>query len=470
MGDIKFGTDGWRGILGDTFTFQNVRKASLALAHYLEAKKKKSQPVVIGYDNRFLSERFAEESAKSLILSGIPVFISKIPLPTAALSFQVLHVKASCGIMITASHNPPEFNGFKLKGDFGGSALPDMTDAIQNFTEEMPGIDPDLFAHPLPEEIRKDFLAPYLEHLKLFIDLDLIKSSSRNFIIDSMHGVGANIIEKLLAGGKCHVRTIRHKRDPYFGGTHPEPMTQNLEMLSHEVKKGSFDLGIATDGDADRIGAIADDGSFASSLILTPLLALHLIDNKKQRGEIAKTFAHTIYLDRIAKRYSFPMHVRPIGFKYITELMLHRDILIGGEESGGIGIKGYFPERDGILIGLFLLEMLCQTNRSFTELKEQMWHDYGRMEYGRIDLKSIPERGKKWTEHLIHDSPEEIGGLPIKEIDSLDGIKFIFSDESWLLLRQSGTEPVLRIYSEAPTWEKLDTLLNAGKELAEKGL
>ncbi len=467
--EINFGTDGWRGILADSFTFQNVRKVSLALARYLDSHKRENQPVVIGYDNRFLSERFAEESSKALILSGFPVFLSQTPLPTPALSFQVIHAQASCGIMITASHNPPEFNGFKLKGDFGGSAIPEMTDAVQHLTEEMEDVDPSPFFHPLPEKSKRDFLTPYLEHLKKFVDLELIKQSPRKFLVDSMHGTGSKIIEKLLSGGKCRVRSIHHTRDPYFGGIPPEPMPKNLKELSHEVKVGSFDLGIATDGDADRIGAISDDGSFASSLTLTPLLALHLIENKKQRGELAKTFAHTITLDRIARKHSFPMHIRPIGFKYIAELMLHRDILIGGEESGGISIKGYFPERDGILMGLLLLEMLCQTNRSFTELKEMMWRDYGRMEYGRIDVKSIPESGKAWTEHLAQDPPKDIGGFPVKSIDPLDGIKFIFSDESWLLLRQSGTEPVLRIYSEAPTWEKLNILLNAGKELALAG-
>lgn len=470
MREINFGTDGWRGIIADTFTFQNVRKVSLALARYLDMKEKKNRPVVIGFDNRFLSERFAEEAAKALILNNIPVLISEIPLPTPALSFQVIQSKASCGLMITASHNPPEFNGFKLKGDFGGSALPAMTTDIQNLIKDSEESDSSVFALPLPKEIRTDFLTPYLKHLKTFVDLDLIKDNSRNFVVDSMYGVGGRIIENLVSGAKCQVRTIHHDRDPYFGGVHPEPMMKNLEELSHLVKSASHDLGIATDGDADRIAAIADDGSFASSLTLTPLLALHLIDNKKQRGEMAKTFAHTIYMDRIAKKHSFPMHVRPIGFKYIAELMLERDILIGGEESGGIGIKGYFPERDGILIGLLLMELLCQTDSTFTKLKEKLWHEYGRMEYGRIDLKSIPEIGKQWTGRLIEDPPTSMGGFPVKEIDPLDGIKLIFDDESWLLLRQSGTEPVLRIYSEAPTWEKLDKLLNAGKELAEKEL
>jgi phosphomannomutase len=468
--EINFGTDGWRGLIADTFTFQNVRKVSSALAHYLNSRKKKDQHVVIGYDNRFLSERFAAESSKALILNGIPVLISRTPLPTAALSYQVLHAKASCGIMITASHNPPEYNGFKLKADFGGSALPDMTDAIQSLTAEMEEVDPTPFVHPLPKEIKRDFLSPYLEHLKKFVDLELIKSSTKSCIVDSMYGVGGDIIENLLSGGKCRISTIHNKRDPYFGGIPPEPMPTNLKELSEEVKNGSFDLGLATDGDADRIGAISDDGSFASSLTVTPLLALHLINNKKQRGEIAKTFAQTITLDRIARKYSFPMHIRPIGFKYIAELMLHRDILIGGEESGGISIKGYFPERDGLLIGLLLLEMLCQMNRSFTELKKQMWRDYGRMEYGRIDIKSIPESGKKWTDYLVQNSPKNIGEFPVQAIDPLDGIKFILSDESWLLLRQSGTEPVLRIYSEAPTREKLDTLLKTGQELASAGV
>ena len=468
MKEIKFGTDGWRAIIADTFTFENVRKASLSLARYLEEKKRTDLPVVIGYDNRFLSERFAEESAKALILKKIPVQISREPLPTPALSFRVLQVQASCGVMITASHNPPEFNGFKLKAEFGGSALPEMTDDIQTFSEEIKSIDSSSFSFPLPEGVKKDFLSPYLNHMKKFVHLDLIKKSQKRFMVDSMHGVGGNIIEDLLSGGRCIVQTIHSKRDAYFGGIHPEPMGKNLKDLSHDVKIGHFDFGIATDGDADRIGAIAEDGSFVSSLTITPLVALHLIDNKKQRGEIAKTFAHTIYLDRIARRYSFPLHIRPIGFKYIAELMLHRDILIGGEESGGIGIKGYYPERDGILIGLLLMEMLCQSNCSFSELKEQLWKDYGRMEYGRIDLKSIPEEGKKRTNHLLKNPPEDIAGFHVKEIDPLDGIKFIFDDESWLLVRQSGTEPVLRIYSEASTQEKLEKLLTAGKELAQE--
>ncbi len=468
MKEIKFGTDGWRGIIADTFTFENVRKASLSLALYLEEKKKTVQPVVIGYDSRFLSQQFAEESAKALFYKGIPVLISREPIPTAALSFQVLQAKASCGIMITASHNPPEFNGFKLKAEFGGSAPQAMTDEIQICSEMVNNLDLSSASLSLPDEIKKDFLAPYLNHIQTFVHLDIIKKSRRRFMIDSMHGVGGTIIENLLSGGECTIQTIHSSRDPYFGGIHPEPLEKNLGKLSRGVKDAHFDLGIATDGDADRIGAIANDGTFASSLTITPLVALHLIENKRQSGDIAKTFAHTVYLDRIARRYALPLHTRPIGFKYIAELMLQKDILIGGEESGGIGIKGYFPERDGILIGLLLFEMICQTNQSFLELKRQLWEDYGTMEYARIDLKSIPKRGKELTKNLSQNPPTDIGGFHIKSVDTLDGIKFIFDDESWLLIRQSGTEPVLRIYSEASAKEKLEKLLKAGKEMVEK--
>ncbi len=463
-GEIQFGTDGWRGVIAADVTFSNIRRVASAIASFLEQNAQKGRPVAIGYDNRFFSEEFALEAARVLIAQGHDAVVSHCPLPTPALSLQVVNSSASLGIMITASHNPPQFNGLKLKTERGMSALPEMTDIIQEMILTTD--------HPLPQspamhEIpREDFIHPYIENLRHHVDIQRMKRSKRKLIVDSMHGVGATIIENLLSGRICSVKTIHSRRDPLFGGQKPEPLEKNLSVLSAEVKKGYFDAGVATDGDADRVAAIADDGSYVSPLTLTPLLALHLIENKKLKGAIAKTFANTIYLEKIATAYSFPFFLRPIGFKYIAELMTKGDFLIGGEESGGIGIGSYIPERDGILASLLLFEMICQQDCSLSVIRSQMWKRFGRFHYRREDIRSTPEQGRAFTSALAGKPPDRISGYSIEKIDTLDGIKFMLRDESWLLLRQSGTEPVLRIYAEATSKSKLDKLIRAGKKMA----
>ncbi len=462
-GEIQFGTDGWRGIIAADVTFSNIRRVSSAIVSFLDQQSRKDRSVVIGYDNRFLSEEFALESAHVFIERGYDVVVSHCPIPTPALSLQVIKRSASLGIMITASHNPPQFNGLKLKTEHGMSALAATTDTIQKITLAMD--DPCKKARTMHEVSREDFIRPYIENLKLHVDINRMKRSRRKLLVDSMHGTGGTIVENLLAGRTCSVNTIHSQRDPLFGGRNPEPLEKNLSRLASEVKKGCFDAGVATDGDADRVAAIADDGSYVSPLTMTPLLALHLIENKKRTGAIAKTFANTVYLDKIAAAYSFPFFLRPVGFKHVAELMLDGDFLIGGEESGGIGFGNYIPERDGILASLLLFEMICQQDCSLSTIRSRMWKRFGFFDYRREDIQCSPDQGIRFTSSLADDPPDKIGGYAIERIDTLDGVKFIFSDESWLLLRQSGTEPVLRLYAEATSKDKLDTLIEAGKKM-----
>ena len=465
--EITFGTDGWRGIIGADFTLRNVRRISSALAECLISRGLKARPVVIGYDNRFLSERCALEAARPILDRGISVSVSRSAVPTPALSLKVIQARASAGIMITASHNAPEFNGLKLKAEFGGSALPELTGAVQRLAIDMD----DRNAASLPDPAcvpREDLIAPYVDHLTKSLDVDLMRRNRRKLLVDSMHGVGSRIIEELLSGKRCHVSTIHSEADPCFGGIQPEPLEKNLIALARMVKREGYDLGVATDGDADRVAAIAEDGSYLSPLTLTPLLALHLLENRKRKGSIVKTYANTIYLDRIAHAYSLPFFIRPVGFKYVAEIMLKGDFLIGGEESGGIGIGGYIPERDGLFVSLLLFEMLCQTGFSITQLKKRMWKRFGKFEYRREDLLSQPEIGKRLTDALVKDPPDKLAGYSIESIDTLDGIKFIFADGSWLLLRQSGTEPVLRIYAEATSRKKLGYLIRSGIRLTKR--
>lgn len=460
---IKFGTDGWRAVIADGFTFENVRIVSQALADYL--KDHKANTVVVGYDRRFLSEKFAATVAEVLAGNSLNVRYFSSDTPTPAVSFEVLKIGAAAGVVITASHNPPEYNGFKIKASFGGSATPAQTLEVEKRLHKTP---PKTipFLQGVAEERISIIDAPsdYKKQLETSIDMDLIRSSNVTMVIDSMHGTGGRWIEHIVgSGAKCKVVTIRADRDLLFGGVNPEPIEKNLQKLAERVKELGAYLGLATDGDADRVGAMDENGNFLNSHQIVAILLLHLARKRKLSGSVVKTFSQSVLIDRIAEALGLEVHETPIGFKYIAEYMLRENVLIGGEESGGIGITGHLPERDGIFNSLLLAEAVLSSGLTPSKHLEQIWREFGRFFYDRRDIHMDIKRGNELVSRLHREPPAKINGEVVKDLKNLDGVKLIFEDDSWLLLRQSGTEPVLRLYCEATSAPKVERLLDAAQ-------
>ncbi len=466
---IKFGTDGWRAVIAKDFTFQNVAIVTQALVDYLNSQVLTNRTLVVGYDCRFLSEQFAREVAAQLAANNFQVLLFDEAVPTPMVSFEVKTKNLASGVVITASHNPPKFNGFKVKAPFGGSAPPEMTEQIEAQLNKSTPI-----TTSFNDAVRKGqikALQPsinYGRHIAKIVDLERIKASKSHLVVDSMHGSGARWVEHLLSGGKCKVTTIRANPDPYFGGVNPEPIRTNLSALFETVKQNSALLGLATDGDADRVGAADELGNFINSHQIVAMLLLHLAKNRAWHGGVAITFSQSVLVKRIAEHYGLPIYETPIGFKYLAELMLSQDILISGEESGGIGIKGHIPERDGILNSLLLAEAIITSEKTPTALLESIWREFGRFYYDRLDLHIDINKGKAFVENMKLSPPSNLAGEKIADVATLDGTKLIFTDGSWLLLRQSGTEPVLRLYCEASSQAKLEKLLTTASQLANE--
>lgn len=466
---IKFGTDGWRAVIAKDFTFQNVAIVTQALVDFLNGQDLKNRTVAVGYDNRFLSEQFAKEVATQLAANNFQALLFDDAVPTPMVSFEVKSQEMAAGVVITASHNPPEFNGFKVKAPFGGSAPPEMTKQIEGLlNHSSPIIIP--FEQAVAENKIKAIQPSinYGRHIAKLVDLERVKDSSKHLVVDSMHGSGARWVEHLLNGGKCKVTTIRANRDAHFGGVNPEPIANNLTPLFEVVRAESALIGLATDGDADRVGACDELGNFISSHQIVAILLLHLAKERNLQGGVAITFSQSTLVKRIAKNYGLPIYETPIGFKYLAELMLSQDILISGEESGGIGIKGHIPERDGILNSLLLAEAIITRQKTPSKLLENIWKEFGRFYYDRLDLHIGINQGKELVESLKLSSPSNFAGEEIAEVATLDGTKLIFNDGSWLLLRQSGTEPVLRLYCEASSQSKLEKILTKASQMVTK--
>lgn len=453
---IRFGTDGWRGVIADEFTFENVRKVTQAVADLIHEEGSTGSPVPIGHDTRFLSRRFADAVASVLEGNGIPTILPDGPTTSPMVSCQVVASGASLGMCVTASHNPPTYNGLKIKAAFGGSAPPELTERIEALCgRRTPRVG-------RPPDRRHPFLPAYVPRLHAVVDHEAVRRAPLRVVVDSMHGTGARILEGLLRGGKIRVHTIRPEPDVLFGGSPPEPRPENMELLKATVIRHRAHLGIATDGDGDRLGVCDEKGRIVSPLEVFALVALHLLRNKQWRGGIARTFANTLLAERIARHYGLPFHNLPIGFKHIARLMLEQDILIGGEESGGIGVKRYLPERDGLLIGLLLLEMLAAGPRRLSRHVETMQEEFGRYAYRRVDLPMPTEQGRRAVSRLHKRPPTRIGGLRVEGIDALDGVKLLLGEAGWIMFRQSGTEPVLRIYCEARGNATVARLIRAG--------
>jgi len=467
MDRIKFGTDGWRAVIGDDFTFANVRRVAAAITEYVREEGETARGLVIGYDTRFLSPDCARLSAEVAAGAGIPVVVAAQPTPTPAVSYAVVSRRTAGAIMVTASHNPYQWNGLKFKASYGGSAAPEIIRAIEKRLRRLDrSTGRARKVRPAAIETA-DLITPYLERLKSLVRLDRVRASGRRFVIDPMYGAGRGCLAKLFAEAGISYREIHGEHNPLFPGLSPEPIEPHVGGLRQAVLESGFDAGLATDGDADRLGAIDGDGSFIDSHQIFSILLKHLAEDLKLSGEVVKTFSTTQLVDKLARKYGFPLHITPIGFKYICELMLKRQVLIGGEESGGIGVQGHLPERDGILNSLLLAEVMADKNCTLGELVEDLRREFGPHYYGRVDLEIPREAVERVFSHLRHRRSKQIAGLEVTGVDELDGFKTFFGDSAWLLVRGSGTENLLRLYAEAPSREQVKALLDAMTALAQ---
>jgi phosphomannomutase len=457
---IKFGTDGWRGVIADDFTFANVRRVAAAIADYVRAETEPARGLVVGYDTRFLSAESAQTVSVVVAAAGIPVILADSPTPTPAVSYAVVSRRTAGAIMITASHNPYRWNGVKFKAPYGGSASPAIIRRIEIHLRRLDRVGARARKSKPASIETVDLIGPYLDRLKALVHPDRIRSSGRRFVIDPMYGVGRGCMARLFDEAGISYQEIHAEHNPLFPGINPEPIEPHVAELRQAVCEGGYDAGFATDGDADRLGAIDCDGTFIDSHKIFSILLKHLAEDLGLRGEVVKTFSTTQMIDKMARKYGLPIHVTPIGFKYICELMLTRDILIGGEESGGIGIKGHLPERDGILNSLLLAEVMADKNRTLGELVRELRDEFGPHFYDRVDLEIDKAAAQRIVRLVARNRLKRIAGLRVSSVDDLDGVKMWLGDSAWLLVRASGTENVLRLYAEAPSREQVKTLLD----------
>jgi phosphomannomutase len=461
---IKFGTDGWRAIIAREFTFVNVERVAQAYADFLTRESGGTPFVVIGFDRRFLSEKFAARTAEVMAANGFKIALFTEAQPTPLISWAVKELGATGGVMITASHNPANFNGFKIKAPWGGSAPPETTRAVEQLVDA---------TAPKKTTVTDDGhqlldapTARYREQIASYVDLERLKNASGQVIVDPMHGSAGRWVESFLSGGTLSVETIRDYRDPLFGGVNPEPIDQNLAPLKQRVVEAKALVGLATDGDADRVGAVDERGRTMTMHDVVPLLLLHLARNRKMTGSVVVTVSQSVLTKRIAQAMGLHVYETPIGFKYIADLMLKEDILLGAEESGGIGVKGHIPERDGVLNSLLFLEAIVSAGKPPSEMLADLHREFGEFHFGRRDLHMPVSEGQELVAQLAQNPPENYESSDVVRVETMDGVKLIFRDESWLLFRQSGTEPVLRIYAEATSVAKMHTLLDSGSEMA----
>jgi len=455
--EIKFGTDGWRAVIGDNYNFKNLRILAQATADYLGEGKK----IVIGFDTRFMSGEFAQVVAQVLSNNAIKVTLSDRPVPTPALSLAVKNLKADLGIMITASHNPAEYNGFKIKMPSGGAAPVEVTQEIEALLDERAPAENSEKALPVQ---KMDLTKDYVKFIRNYVDLKKIKNKKFKVLVDAMYGSGDSFIGRILQGTKIKVEFMRNTINPSFGGSRPEPVEENLKELKERVKIEKFDLGIALDGDADRIAAVAPGGVFIHPQKILGLLALHLNQDRGFSGGLVKTICGTTMMDNIAKFLKIKLYETPVGFKYISNLMETEDIVAGGEEAGGMGVKGYIPERDGSMAGLLLIEMMVSRNKNILKILNETEKQFGKYYYVRSDLH-LEKRVEPKKENL----PKELLGKKVVEVKEYDGIKLICADSSWLMFRGSGTEPIMRIYAESTqSLAQANKLLDLGKKVILK--
>jgi phosphomannomutase len=482
---IHFGTDGWRAVISDTFTFHNLRMVTQAIADavssgvwnngYPAGGRVDPKKVVVGFDTRFLSDRYAIDVARVLAANGYTVYLAQSDAPTPAISFAVKHLRAIAGVMITASHNAPRYNGIKLKASYGGSALQEQCRRVEVYLNdnEQRGRGPNLMDYDQARESgmiqRFNPLLPYFEHLRKLINFDAIAENPPRVVVDSMYGSGRGVIKGILQGTGCEVSEIRSEMNPGFGGVHPEPIGRYLGALAGAISTNMGNFGLATDGDADRIGAMDERGNFVDPHKIMALSLRYLVEKRGWKGPVVRTVSTTRMIDRLAGLHGLAVYETSVGFNYIAEHMLKEDILIGGEESGGISIKGHIPEGDGILMGLLLMEVVASSGGSLYELVEDLLRQVGPVFYQRNDLRlKHPVAKERMKSFLVQEAPPSIGGEKVKDVLTKDGVKYILEDDSWLLIRPSGTEPVLRVYAEGRTPDMVRELVGYGQQVAAR--
>ena len=472
---IKFGTDGWRAVISETFTFANLRLVAQAIADFVREENGDNPSIIIGFDTRFLSDRYAAEVARVMAANQIETWLARADTPTPAISYTIIDKQATAGVMITASHNPPRYNGIKLKASYGGSASPNHSKQVERLLEQnlAEARGPNLmgFDDAVNQNLVHKFdpTWAYYQHLADLIDLDCISSGELRVVADGMFGSGRGIFGEILARSRTQIHNIRHEMNPGFGGIHPEPIGKYLGLLSSTIQAGHWDVGLATDGDADRIGAVDKFGNFVDPHRIFALVLHYLLEKRGWRGKVVRTVSTTRMIDRIAQTYDLPVIETPVGFNHIADHMLSDGVVMGGEESGGMSIQGHIPEGDGILLGLLLLEVMAHYRKPLHQLVEELLDKFGPAQYARTDLRlNRPVAKKQMVKLLLDSAPKAIAGVDLEDIQTTDGVKYYLTDGSWLLIRPSGTEPVLRVYAEAPNNARVAALLEFGEKIAQK--
>ena len=467
---IKFGTDGWRGIIADDFTFANVRYCAQSVADYLRDKGLASRGMVVGYDTRFASERFAAAVAEVFAGNDINAYLSPKATPTPVVSYGVTRQKAAGAVIITASHNPGQWNGFKIKSPDGSSAPTQVEAEVESRLPQIMAQDKikrvDLEEGLARGTIRYLDLAPtYFEHIAKLVDIQSLRQSGLKITVDSMFGAGSGYFKGILQGSRTEVIEINGERNPIFPGIQPEPIARHLTKLSATIRQNGSAVGLATDGDADRIGVVDEKGQPLTPLQIFALLALYFFEVRGERGPIVRTVTTTTMLDKLGKIYNVPVYETKVGFKHVAPIMMAENALIGGEESSGFGFRGHIPERDGILAGLFLLDLMNRLKKTPSQLIEHLYSKVGPHHYNRVDLEFPPADREKIIGRVAGKTPSQIGTIKVIKVNTADGFHFTLADGSWLLIRFSGTEPILRIYAEAASLEQANSLIAQGKKL-----
>lgn len=471
VNSIKFGTDGWRGVIAEDFTFANVRICAQAVAEYLKQDGLDKRGLVIGYDTRFASEDFAAAAAEVLAGNDIKVHLCLSPAPTPVVSFTVPATKSAGAIVITASHNPGSWNGFKYKSGDGASAPEELISRIEENIASLTGRRLNVKQLTLDKALKKGFVnyldpAPvYFEHLSRLVDIEKLRRQGLSIVVDSMYGAGIGYFKEVLEGGNLRVTEINGERNPSFPNIQPEPIARNLAKLSRSVVARKADVGLATDGDADRIGIIDEKGQFLTQHQVFALLCMYLLEVRGERGAIIRTLTSTMMLSRLGKLFDVPVYETPVGFKYVAPLMTKKKAVIGGEESGGYGFRGHVPERDAILAGLYFLDFMAETGKTPSQLVDYLYSKVGPHYYDRRDFHISVAKRRAIVHRLRSSPPATVAGSRVTKADTIDGFRFFLGHESWLLIRFSGTEPLVRIYAEAESLRRASQLLDEGEKL-----